>query len=131
VGTRAGEEERERERRPAASIDLARSKAPWGRRDDASRGGSEEEEEEAAGLLPLGRETGEMGTEGGEPRRLRLLLVVVGGSHVGCRFLVKGMARSEWMMWLRGGARGDGELGWKELKERRSGGRRLRCKTLK
>ena len=113
LGERAGEDERERERRPAVSIDLARSKAPWGR--EASRGGSD------AGL-PLSEETGEMRTEGGEPRRLRLFW----GSHVVCRFLVKGMARSEWIMWLRGGARGDGELGWKELKARRSGGRRLR-----
>jgi hypothetical protein len=48
-----------------------------------------------------------MGTEGGEPRRLRL----TEGSHIDCRFLVKGMARSEWMIWFRGGARGDGELG--------------------
>lgn len=81
LGGRAGEEERERERRPAASMDLARSKAAWGR--DTSRGG-----------LLLGGEAGEMEAEGGEPRRLRL----IGGSHIVCRFLVKGMARSEWMI---------------------------------
>jgi len=117
LGGRAGDEERERDKRPAVNIDFARSKAPWGR--DASRGESE------ARLLD--EETGEVGPEGGEPRRPRLF----GGSHVVCRFLVTGMARSEWMIWLTGGARGDGVLCWSELKARRSGGRRLRCKLTK
>ena len=116
LGGRAGDEERERDKRPAVNIDFARSKAPWGR--EASRG-------ESARLLD--EETAEVGPVGGVPRRPRLF----GGSHVVCRFLVKGMASSEWMTWLRGGARGDGELGWSELKARRSGGRRLRCKLTK
>jgi hypothetical protein len=117
LGGRAGDEERERDKRPVVNMDFARSKAPWGR--ETSRGESE------ARLLD--GETGEVGPTGGEPRRLRLF----GGSHVVCRFLVKGTASSEWMIWLRGGARGDGELGWSELKARRSGGRRLRRKLTK
>ena len=80
LGGRAGDEERERDKRPAVNIDFARSKAPYGR--VASRGESE------ARLLD--GETGEVGPAGGEPRRPRF-----GGSHVACRFLVQGMARSE------------------------------------
>ena len=83
LGERAGDEERERDKRPVVNIDFARSKAPWGR--GASRGESE--------ARLLGEETGEVGPAG-EPRRPRLF----GGSHVVCRFLVKGMARSEWII---------------------------------
>ena len=82
---RAGDEERERDKRPVVNIDFARSKAPWGR--GASR-------DESDARLLLGEETGEVGPAGGEPRRPRLF----GGSHVVCRLLVKGMARSEWMI---------------------------------
>lgn len=82
LGGRAGDEERERDKRPVVNMDFARSKAPWGR--ETSRGESE------ARLLD--GETGEVGPRGGEPRRLRLF----GGSHVVCRFLVKGTARREW-----------------------------------
>jgi hypothetical protein len=72
-------------------MDLARSKAPWSCR-EGSRGGSEAR----LLLLLLRGEAGEEAPEGGEPRRERGLLL--GGSHVGCKVLVKGIARRAWMM---------------------------------
>jgi hypothetical protein len=73
-------------------MDLARSKAPWCCREGSRGGGSEAR----LLLLLLGGETGEEAPEGGEPRRERGLLL--GGSHVGCKALVKGIARRAWMM---------------------------------